>query len=240
MRAIAGTHAIREVLKVRPASVKEIWVEKNWESREDLRQIRDEMGRRFPRTILKSEEALSKLARSHQGAIAFSDAVVGADWKKIEQAESAVVLALDQVEDPHNLGAILRTSWLMGASALLVPEERSAGLTASVHKVAAGGAEHVPLEQGQFLPKLKNLKDAGFWVFGLDGAQTSTSIFQMKIPSKVIWVMGSEEKGLRTTTRKVCDEVVSLPQANATASYNVSVAAAMILFETSRQLRLKL
>jgi 23S rRNA (guanosine2251-2'-O)-methyltransferase len=115
------------------------------------------------------------------------------------------------------------------------PEDRSVGLSPTVHKVACGGVEHVPFEQySQFHPKLEELKKQGYWVFGLSH-KAEKNLFEIKIPEKVIWVLGAEDKGLRTTTERVCDELVCLPQADAAASYNVSVAAGMTLIETLRQ-----
>ena len=146
-----------------------------------------------------------------------------------------MVLALDGVEDTQNLGAVLRTSWLMGVNGIIIPEDRAVGLTASVHKVACGGAEHVPIHRtNQFNTPFEHLKKAGFWVFGLSHT-AKRSIYDLQIPEKVIWVLGAEDKGLRTTTEKACDELVYIPQVSPTASYNVSVSAALALAETKRQ-----
>jgi 23S rRNA (guanosine2251-2'-O)-methyltransferase len=151
--------------------------------------------------------------------------------------KKTILVALDEITDPHNVGAILRSSWLMGVKGLLIPEHRAGGLTPSAMKVASGGAEHVPLlTVGNLQQELKYLKDKGFWIYGLAG-EGKGELGQLRINEKVVWVVGSEEKGIRSSVRGVCDELVKIPQTSAEASYNASVAAAIALYETSRQHR---
>ena len=167
--------------------------------------------------------------------MAFSDLSLDFEFNKRTWGAHGLVIALDGVEDTHNLGAILRTSWLMGVNGMIIPEDRAVGLTAAVHKVACGGVEHVPiLRTNQFTQPFEQLKKDGFWVFGLSH-KAERSIYDAKIPEKVIWVLGAEDKGLRSPTEKICDELFSIPQSSPAASYNVSVSAALALAETKRQ-----
>ncbi len=159
------------------------------------------------------------------------------EMSSLYELDESKILILDGVEDPQNLGAIMRTAWLMGVQVLVLPEFRSVSVTPVVHKVASGGVEHVPvLVVGSFEPLLRELKEMGYWVFGLSHKSTQ-NLLQMKLPPKTVWILGSEDKGLRVTTERLCDELVSIPQLSAEASYNVSVAAGMALFETERQLK---
>jgi 23S rRNA (guanosine2251-2'-O)-methyltransferase len=234
-RQVAGTHAIMELLNTHPKSVQLVILQANWNTSADLRDLAKLLESKKIKMEQKSDQQLQEICRSHQGAVAFSDLTLNFDYENTAWDEKAMVLALDGVEDTQNLGAILRTSWLMGVNGIIIPEDRAVGLTANVHKVASGGAEHVPIHRtNQFTPPFETLKKAGFWVFGLSHKATKT-IYDMTIPEKVIWVLGSEDKGLRGTTEKACDELVSIPQLSASASYNVSVTAGLALGETKRQ-----
>jgi len=234
-RVVTGFHALREALAVRPKAIEKAWFKQGWESSADLKDLHQAMVAKGIVIEEKSSNLLDKVISSNQGAAAFLSKGPELDWNLLAEAKNSTVLVLDGLEDPHNLGAILRTSWLIGVDAVLAPEDRSASLTATVHKVACGGAEHVPVERVvSFHNPIEELKKNGFWVFGLSHEGTQ-SIYDLKIPEKVVWCIGSEDKGLRTTTEKLCDELVFLPQASAAASYNASVATAMALAETRRQ-----
>jgi len=234
-RAIVGQHAIAEALKIHPQWVKSLWLIEGWETRQDLKALRQEFQRKIPQIEIKPKAILDKLAQSHQGAAVFLDQSPEPDWAVIFAKKSSQVLLLDGLEDPHNLGAILRTGWLLGVDAVLLPQDRAVRLTPIVHKVASGGAEHVPIEiHGQFTNKLEELKQAGYWIFGLSHRGPG-SLLNQKLPEKIVWCVGAEDKGLRSTTERLCDELVALPQVDAAASYNASVATAMALLETHRQ-----
>ena len=234
-RQVAGTHAIRETLKIRPKSIKAVFLQKGWNSSQDLRDLTEDLKKFKVSFEEKTDSDLQKICPSHQGAVLFSDQTPEFDFHQSGWESESLLLALDGVEDPHNLGAILRTSWLMGVSGVIVPEDRAVGLTATVHKVACGGVEHVPLAKtNNFTEPFKTLKEAGFWVFGMSHKAKKT-IYDLQIPEKVIWVMGAEDKGLRIPTERACDELVSIPQLSADASYNVSVATALAIGETRRQ-----
>ena len=234
-RQVAGTHAIIELINVHPKTVEVVLLQSNWRSSSDLRELADLIQERKIKVEERSEAQLHEICRSHQGAVAFSSYNLDFNFESMGWDDGGLILALDGVEDTQNLGAILRTSWLMGANGIIIPEDRAVGLTATVHKVACGGAEHVPIHRtNQFGSAFDSLKKSGFWVFGLSHKAKKT-IYDLKIPEKVIWVLGAEDKGLRVPTEKACDELVCIPQLSPQASYNVSVSAALALGETKRQ-----
>ena len=212
-----------------------VLLQNNWRSSADLRELTDLLNAKKIKIEEKSEIQLQDICRSHQGAVAYSNFNLDFNLNKIGSSEQGLVIALDGVEDTQNLGAIMRTSWLMGVNGVIIPEDRAVGLTATVHKVACGGVEHVPIYRtNQFAVPFEQLKKSGYWVFGLSH-KAQKSIYDLKIPEKVIWVLGAEDKGLRNPTEKACDELVSIPQVSPLASYNVSVSAALALAETKRQ-----
>lgn len=234
-RIVAGTHAIAEVLKIRPRQVKSLWLRQGWESSNELREFEKLAQAQRITLEVKPESLLERFCGSHQGAIALVDGAPRLDFGGLESFDHSIVLMLDGLEDPHNLGAIVRTSWLVGAHGIFIPEDRAVGLTATAHKVACGGAEHVPVESVvNFSSPVEQLKQQGYWVFGLSH-KAKKSLFDLQLPEKIVWAVGSEDKGLRVTTERLCDELVSIPQLSAAASYNASVATAMALTETLRQ-----
>nr|WP_295905668.1 RNA methyltransferase [uncultured Bdellovibrio sp.] len=234
-RIVIGTHAINEVLKVRPQEVKGMWIRQGWESSNDLREMHELALENRVKVDIKPETVIEKFGSSQQGAAIFVDGAPTLDMQGLENFEKSIVLMLDGIEDPHNLGAIVRTSWLAGAQGVLIPEDRAVGLTPTVHKVACGGVEHVPVEETtNFAKYAEELKKQGYWIFGLS-PRGKRSIFELDLPDKVVWAVGSEDKGLRVTTERLCDELVFIPQASSSASYNASVATAMALTETLRQ-----
>lgn len=234
-RAVAGTHAINEVLSVRPHQVKAVWLRQGWESSKDLRDLEEKLRRSKISFETKPLPVLDRLCASHQGAIVYVNGQPTLDIGGLESFDTSMILVLDGIEDPHNLGAILRTGWLMGAHGLVIPEDRAVGLTPTAHKVACGGAEHVPVHATHHFPSvIEPLKEQGYWVFGLSH-KAKRSLLEFEIPKKIVWAIGAEDKGLRVPTEKLCDELVSIPQLDAAASYNASVAAALALMETRRQ-----
>lgn len=235
LRMAVGIHAAKEALLVRPKSVVRVILRSKYESSGDLQELAKIAKRHQIEIKEMSPEQLNRLSGQHQGVCVEISGRPTIDLSELEQAGRSVVLVLDGVEDPHNLGAILRTSWLMGVKAVVVPSDRAVGLVPTVHKVACGGVEHVPvLEVPNLSNLLASLKDKGYWIFGLaaGGRQTMETI---RLPEKVVWVLGAEDKGLRVTTSKACDELVSIPQLNDAASYNVSVATGIALYETLKQ-----
>jgi 23S rRNA (guanosine2251-2'-O)-methyltransferase len=155
----------------------------------------------------------------------------------VRRARALKLLVLDQVEDPRNLGACLRTADAAGCDALVVPKARAAGLTPAAIKAAAGAAEAVPVVHVSNLVRtLKWLQDAGVWVVGTD-AEAPRSLFDARLEAPLAIALGSEGRGLRRLTRETCDELVSIPLQGSVESLNVSVAAGIVLFEVLRQHR---
>ncbi|MAA75497.1 MAG: 23S rRNA (guanosine(2251)-2'-O)-methyltransferase RlmB [Salinisphaeraceae bacterium] len=153
----------------------------------------------------------------------------------VGRSERPLLLALDQVQDPHNLGACLRTAAAAGCDAVILPRDRSAGLTAATRKVAAGGAEAVPVVHVTNLVRcIKRLQQAGCWVAGTDG-QAEQGLYEADLTGPLLLVMGGEAEGLRRLTRESCDWLLRIPMSSAVQSLNVSVAAGICLFEARRQ-----
>jgi len=153
----------------------------------------------------------------------------------VHRGRALRLLVLDQVEDPRNLGACLRTADAAGIDAVVVPKDRSASLTPAAAKAAAGAAETVPVVQVTNLARtLKWLQSAGVWVVGAAGEAPRT-LFETKLAPPLAIVLGSEGQGLRRLTRETCDELFAIPMCGAVESLNVSVAAGVVLFEWLRQ-----
>ena len=190
-----------------------------------------------PRTS-SSDAELTELAGSpdHQGFVAEVDPFPYADPAALLAGPDALVVALDQVQDPHNLGAVCRSAEAAGASGVVIPERRSAAVTGAVCKASAGAVEHLQVA------RVRNLADwlvaaketEGLWVYGAEvGAAGPYSQADMTGP--VVLVLGSEGKGIRPRVAEACDALVSIPVRGRTASLNVSAAAAVLLFEAVRQ-----
>ena len=175
--------------------------------------------------------ALDRLAgvKSHQGVVALGAEKKYAELDDVASAAELLVV-LDGVEDPHNLGAIIRTAHAAGANAVIVAERRAAGLTETVAKAAAGALEHLPVVQVVNINHtLRSLKDEGYFIYGLDerGEMTYDAV---DWPEKTVIVMGAEGKGLHDLVKKNCDALVRIPMAGKIASLNVSVATGIVLF----------
>jgi 23S rRNA (guanosine2251-2'-O)-methyltransferase len=234
-RKVVGLHAAKAVFEVRPRAIQEVFLRRDFERSQELKQFAHFAKTRNLKIQVRDEGFFDKIAFSHQGVCLVVDEAPELDEASILAPGPCTLIALDEITDPHNLGAIIRTAWLLGAKGIYVPEVRSAHLTPAVCKVASGGAEYVPvIPVSNLARELNYLKDKGFWAFALDGKATK-SIGSLKFPDKILWVIGSEDKGIRSPILKACDEVVSIPIATKGASFNASVAAAMALFETARQ-----
>ena len=227
---------MKEALSVRPKSIQTIEIKDSWKKNNELVKIMEQAEQLNIKTKEVSGQKLSNYCEGHQGVAAHVAENPDFDLDQIKKSEKAIIVVLDEVEDPHNLGAILRTSWLLGVKAVVVTERRSAHLTPTACKVACGGAEHVPVViESSLFDFVNDLKEHGFWSYGL-GAEAKDTLWTVDLPEKVVWVLGAESKGLRSSTEKACDQIVSIPQASSDASFNVSVAGAMALGETVRQL----
>lgn len=177
----------------------------------------------------------------HQGVLAYVAPVEYADLDKVinEAAakENPLLILLDGIEDPHNLGAILRTADAVGADGVLLPRHHSVPLNATVAKTSAGAIEYVPVARiGNIAQTLKELKDKGFWVYGAD-MDGDCDYDKANFTGPVVLIIGSEGHGIARLTRENCDTIVSLPMVGQINSLNASVAGAILMYEVSRQRR---
>jgi 23S rRNA (guanosine2251-2'-O)-methyltransferase len=172
----------------------------------------------------------------HQGVVALVDATAmpaTIDDVLAALSEPALLLVLDGVTDPHNLGACLRSADVFGAHAIVVPKDRAVGVNATVAKTASGAADTVPVITVTNLARtLRELKDAGIWILGADAG--GESLYAADLSGPIAWVLGGEGSGLRRLTRESCDRIVGIPQQGSVASLNVSVAAGICLYASRR------
>ncbi len=171
----------------------------------------------------------------HQGVVAAVDPYPYADPSQLLRVEGALLVALDQVQDPRNLGAVARSTEAAGAAGLVIPERRSAEVTAVACKASAGAVEHLSVARVRNLADwLGEAKQAGFWIWGAD-AGADQAPWDVDLGGPTVLVLGGEGKGLRPRVASACDGLVALPQRGKVGSLNVSAAAAALLFEALRQ-----
>jgi 23S rRNA (guanosine2251-2'-O)-methyltransferase len=200
-----------------------------------------ERGRRRVLRVWRSPETstaeLERLCGSpdHQGVVAEVDPYPYADRNALLRREDALILALDQVQDPRNLGAICRSAEFAGAAGVVVPERRAAEVTAAACKASAGAVEHLDVARARNLADwLAEAKRAGFWIWGAD-AGAEQAPWQVDLGGPTVLVLGGEGKGIRPRVAAACDGLVALPGRGAVDSLNVSAATAALLFEAVRQ-----
>lgn len=237
-----GIHAVTSLVMRRPGAVREVWLAGETRSPR-LAELRDLIGRAGVSLKYVTGEDLDRRADGarHQGVIAFFDPG-GIAWSERELDDllssirgSPLLLVLDGVQDPHNLGACLRTADAAGVHAVIAPRDRAAGLSAAVCKVASGAVGHIPFVQVTNLARvLRRLREAGIWIAGADMA-AETPLHQADLTGPLALALGGEGKGLRRLTRELCDLRVAIPLHGVVESLNVSVAAGVCLFEAARQ-----
>jgi 23S rRNA (guanosine2251-2'-O)-methyltransferase len=184
-----------------------------------------------------SAEELERLCGSpdHQGVVAEVDPYPYADPNALLRREGALLVALDQVQDPRNLGAICRSAEFAGAPGVVIPERRAAELTAVACKAAAGAVEHLEVARVRNLADwLAEAKEAGFWIWGAD-AEAEQAPWGVELTGSTVLVLGGEGKGIRPRVAAACDGLVALPRLGRVESLNVSAAATALLFEALRQ-----
>jgi 23S rRNA (guanosine2251-2'-O)-methyltransferase len=184
-----------------------------------------------------SEAELTRLAgsRDHQGIVAEVDPYPYAAAEGMLERDDALVVALDQIQDPQNLGAVCRSAEAAGAAGVVIPERRAAAVTAAACKASAGAVEHLAVARVRNLADwLESAKQGGAWIYGAEGAAPSPYT-QVDFGGRAVIVLGSEGKGLRPRVADSCDAVVSIPMRGTVASLNVASAAAVLLFEAVRQ-----
>jgi len=238
-RVIHGFHAVTARLRQRGGSVKELYLDAGREDRRarDLVQAAESRGTRVLRVDQKRLDGLTHHAR-HQGVAAVVEvAELPQHIDDVLDAlkEPALLLVLDGVTDPHNLGACLRVADAMGAHAVLAPKDRAVGMTPVVSKVASGAAETVPYFAVTNLARsMRELKERGIWFIGAD-ERAEQELYSARLSGALAWVFGGEGEGMRRLTRENCDELVRIPMLGAVESLNVSVSAGICLSETRRQ-----
>jgi 23S rRNA (guanosine2251-2'-O)-methyltransferase len=167
-RKIVGIHACKEAINVRPGAIHSVYLKNGFEQNQDLMFFKNWSEQNHVKCFTEKDSFFKKYAQVHQGICLVVTEKPEFDFKVISKKQNSLILVLDGIEDPHNLGAILRTSWLMGVDAILVPENRAASLTATAMKVACGGAEHVPvIEETNLAATIKSMKESGYWIYGL-------------------------------------------------------------------------
>ena len=236
-----GIHAVRVLLARNPERIRRLLVTSGRDAARlvELKSLAQRAGVQVGATDDASLDRLADGGR-HQGVVAEITPRGGDPETQLEEALEAaqgvpLLLVLDGVQDPHNLGACLRSADAAGVTAVIVPRDRAAGLTAVARKVAAGAAETVPFVPVVNLARaLRDLKERGVWLVGTDDAADRT-LFEADLTGPLALVMGSEGEGLRRLTRECCDQLVSIPMAGAVESLNVSVATGVVLFEAVRQ-----
>ncbi len=240
LEKIYGVHAVEALLRHHPKRVKQVWLA---EGRSEPRvQALVELANENRVAIGQAErrEMDAWVEGVHQGVVA--DVSPSQVWGEamldelLDRTEGApLLLVLDGVTDPHNLGACLRSADAAGALAVIVPKDKSATLTPVVRKVACGAAEVIPLVAVTNLARtLEKLQQRGLWVVGTAG-EAEISIYDQDLTGPTILIMGAEGKGMRRLTREHCDYLVKLPMAGSVSSLNVSVATGVCLFEALRQ-----
>ena len=237
-RIVFGFHTVLARLRADPSSVLEIFLD---EARQDARArdlaaAAERAGVRLMRVPAKRLDGFYGGGR-HQGVVArVAMKRAGESLEEIlEVIEKPMVLVLDGVTDPHNLGACLRVANAAGAHAVVAPKDRAAGITPAVSKVASGAAEITPYFMVTNLARtVADLKDRNIWIVGADEGAEKT-LFEADLPKSVAWVLGAEGAGMRRLTRESCDMLVKIPMGGAVESLNASVAAGICLFESVRR-----
>jgi 23S rRNA (guanosine2251-2'-O)-methyltransferase len=234
-----GIHPILEMLRLQPKKVREVVIQQGRSggkiqeiialAQEQGVKVRFLPGQRFP----------SSPDKTHQGVLAKTAPVATCSLhellKTAKEEEQPLIVALDCIQDPHNLGAIIRTAAAAGATGIILPKDRSAPLNATAAKAAAGAMAHLKLcLVTNLVTALQSVKEKGFWVYGAAG-EAKRTVYESKFVGSVCLVIGGEDKGMRPLVREHCDELVSIPMAGSLNSLNASVAAGVILFEIVRQ-----
>jgi 23S rRNA (guanosine2251-2'-O)-methyltransferase len=241
MEVIYGIHAVEEALNARGRSFEYVAIARDRHDAKVQRVI-DSCRAAGIAVRFEAREHLNRLAKtaSHQGVVAIAAQKKYNDLDEIlrhKRGHHAFVVVLDGVEDPHNLGAILRTADAAGVDGVVLPERRAVGVTATVVKASAGASEHVPVAKVTNIARtVEELKSSNVWTVGLDerGSQPYDKV-DYRMDCAI--VLGAEGRGLHDLVRKKCDYLVSIPMMGKVPSLNVSVAGAVVMYEVARQRR---
>jgi 23S rRNA (guanosine2251-2'-O)-methyltransferase len=228
---VYGRNAVREAVRG-PREVREVWATERTLAAEPW--LREEQGLRVQ---LKPERALTDEVgtRDHQGVVALVAPYKYADAYELAQADRPLLVCLDQVTDPHNLGAVARSAEGAGATGVVVPAHGAARVTPAVSRASAGAVEHLPIAVVPNLARyLNEVKGADLWVWGAASGD-GQSLWEADLDGGVAFVLGAEGRGLRPLVRRACDGIVSIPLAGEIESLNVSVASALLVYEARRR-----
>lgn len=235
MDRISRINPLLEALRSASERVNKVFVQEERGHARIGEVIREAKARRVPVVFVPSRR-LDQVAPGHQGVVAEVSPMGYATVESIlSRSPKPFVVVLDEVEDPQNLGAIVRSAEGAGADGIILPERRSAGLTETVEAVSAGALEHLPVARVPNLVRaMEDLKKKGLWLVGAEGSGDEPW-YSFDYTGPVAIVLGSEGKGLRPLVRKTCDEVLAIPLAGKVGSLNVAAAAAVFFFEVVRQ-----
>jgi 23S rRNA (guanosine2251-2'-O)-methyltransferase len=232
---VYGRRPVREVLRAGKRQVLELLASERALASEPW--LRDERGLRVH---VRAESSLTAEAgsRDHQGVVAFCEPYRYGDAHELAARDRPLIVCLDQVSDPHNLGAVCRSADGAGADAVVVPEHKAARVTPVVCRASAGAVEHVSVAVVVNLARyLNEVKRADLWAWAAAAGDASTDVWAAEFATGTLLVFGSEGRGLRPGVRRACDDAFSIPLAGKVESLNVSVAAGVALFEAARQRR---
>ncbi len=233
-RVVIGRNAVGEVLRS-DAGIRRIYLAEKGGGR-DLQGLADQARRRGVEVVSSDRATLERISGGvrHQGAAAVLDPFAYADFDRLLRTvkeNRGLLLVLDSVQDPRNLGAIIRSAEALGAGGVAIPRDRSAPVTPVVERTAAGATSHLPIARvGNLARTLERLKKAGYWVVGADSRQGGDP-GKLDLPPPLALVLGSEEKGIRPVNLRQCDALVRIPLAGKVDSLNVSVAAGILIYE---------
>ncbi|MBE8221333.1 MAG: RNA methyltransferase [Bdellovibrionales bacterium] len=227
-----GLHACYECLLNNPKSVEKAYISRTKQDPLFIKIKKLLESNNIPTEIVK-KSFLDLMSFNHQGLGLKVNSQPELDWKNLDNLEEnkkSMILFIDGVEDPHNLGALIRTAWLMKVKAIFVAEHQGlSSLTPTVYKVACGGAEYVPVIFTTKLPFLiEKIKQKSYWVYGLSH-KAKENIHKCNYSNNIAFVLGSESGGIRKSVENTCDVLLSIPQISANASYNMSVAGALAM-----------
>ncbi len=238
-RAVFGFHAVLARLRADPSSVVEIFLDEGRKDARarDLATTAEKAGVQLLRVPTKRLDGFYGGGR-HQGVVAIAheaSAQESLEDRLDSLKEPPLLLVLDGITDPHNLGACLRVADAAGAHAVIAPKDRSAGINATVSKVASGAAETMPYFAVTNLARtLVELKERSIWIVGAD-ERADRTLYEAELPRSIAWVLGAEGEGMRRLTRERCDLLVRIPMRGRVESLNASVASGVCLFESARQ-----
>ncbi|WP_075186564.1 23S rRNA (guanosine(2251)-2'-O)-methyltransferase RlmB [Teredinibacter haidensis] len=237
---IFGIHAVQSLLTSAPQRICELLVVKDRQDQRVKKLLAAAQNYQIKPRFVDKRELDDLCNGSHQGVVALAQPGKQYDEKDlldlIDNTETdPLILVLDGVTDPHNLGACMRSADAAGVHAVVVPKDNSASLNEAARKVASGAAETVPLVVVTNLARaLKNMQEKGLWVAGAAG-EAKADIYHTNLTGPRVIVMGAEGEGMRRLTKEICDDLVKIPMAGSVSSLNVSVATGVVLFEVVRQ-----